>query len=968
MTLIHGFELLREQDIPEINTHARIFRHARTGLELISMENEEENKAFGIAFTTPPADATGLPHILEHSVLCGSRKYPVKEPFIELAKGSLNTFLNAFTFPDKTVYPVASQNTQDFYNLIDVYLDSVFYPLITPETLQQEGWHYELENASDPLTYKGVVFNEMKGAYSDPDNYLSTAIQESLLPDTIYGVDSGGNPAKIPDLTYEDFKSFHETYYHPSNARVWFYGDDDPDERLRLIDDFIQEFGFLPVNAEIKPQPRFSEPRRIEIPFNMGEEEKGKIAVSWLLIENTEAEARMGLSILEEMLVGTPASPLRKALIDSGLGEDLTPSRIEDHVREIFFTTGMTGVNLEDTGKVEALILDTLKQLAETGFEMDMVEAAINTVEFQLREQNTGRFPRGLALMLGSLSTWVYGQDPLSPLAFEAPLASIKARLNAGEHVFADLVRRYFVDNPHRTTVIMLPDDGALVRDEEAEKSRLEAVRARLNQDDLQGIVENTLKLRELQEMPDSPENLAKLPVLALDDLDRQNKAIPLETLALQGTTVLYHDLFTNGITYLDIGFNLRALPQEYLPYVSLFSRALVEIGTESENFVKLAQRIGRETGGIDPVIFNSSVMGSKQSVSWLFLRGKSTVAQTGELFNILRDVLLTVKLDSPERFRQMVMEEKAGKESELIPRGHIVVHTLLRSHFTEDGWVDEQMGGVNYLHFLRGLAEAVEKDWPSVLQKLETMRAILLDRSVMIANVTLDADNWAKVQPQLEGFLGAIPAGAGALAAWTPAFTSANQGLTIPAKVNYVGKGANLYDLGYQLHGSVSVINKFLGTTYLWEKIRVQGGAYGGFSVFDRHSGVFDFLSYRDPNLLGTLTNYDGTASFLRELELPPDELTKSIIGTIGDMDDYLLPDAKGYTSMVRYLIGDSDERRQKLRDEVLSTTADHFKAFGDTLAALNERGQVVVLGSAEAINDANAKQPDFLKVSKVL
>ncbi len=968
MTIIHGFELVREQDIPEINTRARIFRHVRTGAELISMENKDENKTFGITFTTPPEDSTGLPHILEHSVLCGSRKYPVKEPFIELAKGSLNTFLNAMTFSDKTTYPVASQNLQDFYNLVDVYLDSVFYPLITPETLQQEGWHYELESVDDPLIYKGVVFNEMKGAYSSPDNVLATETQKSLFPDNLYGVDAGGDPRVIPELTYEDFKSFHETYYHPSNARIWFYGDDNPEERLRLVDEFIQEFDRLDVNPVLPPQPRFTEPRRIEVPYDPGEDTRGMVTVNWLLVENIDSETKLALTILEHMLIGTPASPLRMALIDSGLGEDLAGGGTDDQVREMYFSTGLKGINVADVDKIEALILDTLKQLAQSGFEQDMIEAAINTVEFRLREYNTGGFPRGLAMMIASLSTWLYGNDPLAPLAFEAPLASIKARLNAGEHVFAELVQQYFVDNPHRTTVVLTPDNEVRLRQEAEEKDRLAAVRARMNPNDLQEIVAITHKLKELQEKPDSPEDLAKIPVLKLEDLDRENKRIPLEKIDLHGTPVLYHDLFTNGIAYVDVGFNLRALPQEYLPYVSLFSRALLEIGTETENFVKLSQRIGRKTGGIRPQTLTSSVVGSPESAAWLFMRGKGTMAQTGDLLDILRDVLLTVKLDNRERFRQMVLEEKAGEEAGLIPQGHLVVHTRLRSQFTEAAWVDEQMGGINYLYFLRELVEAIDNDWSAVAEKLETVRRILVNRATMLVNVTLDAANWSKFQPQLDRFFASLPSGSGDLAVWQPQLTRIHEGLTIPAQVNYVAKGANLYDLGYKLHGSVMAINNFLGTSYLWEKIRVQGGAYGGFSVFDRHSGVFDFISYRDPNLLKTIANYDGTAKFLRELDIHADEVVKSIIGTIGDMDTYQLPDAKGYTSMTRYLIGDSEERRQQLREEVLGTTAAHFRSFSDALAALNDNAQVVVLGSQEAINSANAERDNFLKVSKVL
>ncbi len=964
----HGFTLVREQNIPEINTRARIWRHDRTGAELISMENDDENKVFGITFATPTSDSTGLPHILEHSVLCGSRKYPVKDPFVQLAKGSLHTFLNAFTFPDKTCYPVASQNLQDFYNLIDVYLDAVFYPRITPEILQQEGWHYELEAADAPLTYKGVVFNEMKGAYSSPDNLLGRFSERSLFPDTIYGNDSGGDPREIPNLTYEAFKRFHETYYHPSNARIWFYGDDDPDERLRLIDAFISAFDAAPVKVEIPLQPRFDAPRSLRVPFDPGDQPKGMVTVNWLLTENSSPETALALSILAYILVGTPASPLRKALIDSGLGEDLAGGGLDDQVREMYFSTGLKGINPADADKVEALIMDTLRALARDGIEADMVEAALNTVEFRLREFNTGGFPRGLAMMISALSTWLYNADPLAPLAFEAPLAAIKARLAAGERYFEDMIARLLLDNPHRTTVLLEPEPGLAEKLEAEERARLDAARAAMTPDELARIAADTERLRLLQETPDTPEALATIPMLRLEDLDKTNKLIPLTEEDAGGLPVLYHDLFTNGIVYVDLGMNLRALPQQYLPYVGLFSRALLEIGTETEDYVTLSRRIGRKTGGIRPASFASSVVGRPETAAWLFLRGKGTMAQTADLLDILRDVLLTVKFDNRERFHQMLLEEKAGEESGLVPAGHRVVHARLRAQFTEADWAAEQMGGISYLFFLRELAEKVEKDWPSVVETLEAMRRHLLNRTTMLCNVTLDADNWARFQPQLAAFAAALPAGPGGLTVWTPDGGPRNEGLTIPAQVNYVAKGANLYDLGYTLHGSALVITSYLGTSYLWEKIRVQGGAYGGFAVFDRHSGVFDFLSYRDPNLLGTLDNYDGAARFLRELELSQDELTKGIIGTIGSMDAYQLPDAKGYTSMVRHLTGVTDEDRQRIRDEVLSTTAAHFRQFGEVLAEVSQAGRVVVMGSKDAIEAANAQRGGFLQVTKVL
>lgn len=979
MTFTHGFELIEERAIPEMNSTARYYRHGKTGAELLSISNDDENKVFGINFRTPPGDSTGVPHIMEHSVLCGSQKYPLKEPFVELIKGSLKTFLNAFTFPDKTCYPVASQNTQDFYNLIDVYMDAVLHPLLPEHTLQQEGWHYELDNLDAPLAYKGVVFNEMKGAYSSPDNVLGRYSQQVLFPDNTYGVDSGGDPTVMPNLTYAQFKTFHATFYHPSNARIFFYGDDDPEERLRLMDGYLREFERREVRSEIALQERFSEPKRVVMPYAVGEDEarKGRMTVNWMLTQTGgDPETRLGLIILSYILIGTPASPLRKALIDSGLGEDLAGGGLDDDLLQAIFSTGMKGIQAGQDGQqpgadaVENLILQTLEELASEGIDPAMIEAAMNTTEFRLRENNTGAFPRGIVLMLRSLGSWLYGANPIAPLAFEQPLSEIKRKVAQGKF-FEELIRRYFLENPHRVTLILQPDSELQARQEAEERQKLEQIRQGMSAEELNQIVENTRELKRRQEAPDSPEALASIPSLKLSDLDRQIKIIPLDLQEAAGAPVLYHDLFTNGIVYLDLGLNLHALPQQYIPYLSLFGRVLFEMGTEKEDFVRLSQRIGRTTGGIYATSYTSTPQIGKGSLAWLFLRGKATLEHTQDLLDILRDVLLTVRLDNRERFRQMVLEEKADMEAGLVPSGHRVVNTRLRAIFDEAGWLAEKMGGVSYLFFLRKLAERVDQDWASVQADLEAMRSLLVNRGGMLLNVTLDSASFERIRPQMESFLDEIPAAPTDFPDWEREPAEGFEGLTIPAQVNYVGKGANLYDLGYEYHASAAVINNYLRTTWLWEKIRVQGGAYGGFCLFDRRSGVFTFLSYRDPNLLKTLENYDAAAAFLLNLDesrLSPEELTKSIIGVIGEMDAYQLPDAKGFTSMVRYLAGDTDEDRQQRREEVLATTAADFKRFGEVLMGVKGHGKVVVLGSAEAIEKANQQRGGWLKVSKVL
>ncbi|MDF1514602.1 MAG: insulinase family protein, partial [Anaerolineae bacterium] len=903
-----GFKLLKEEIIPELNTTAKLYRHVKSGAELFSLENDDENKVFGITFRTPPEDSTGLPHIMEHSVLNGSQKYPVKEPFMELVKGSLQTFLNAFTYPDKTCYPIASTNLQDFYNLTDVYLDAVFHPRISPETMAQEAWHYELETLDGPLSFRGVVFNEMKGAFSSPDSLISRYSEQSLFPENAYRFESGGDPVDIPNLTYEQFKRFHQTYYHPSNARIFFYGDDDPDARLRLLDQVLGEYEAQPVDSVIPLHPQIGEHRRIHKPYPAGDEGgegKAMITVNWLLPANTDPTLALGLNVLSHILVGMPASPLRKALIDSGLGEDVIGGGIDDSLRQLYFSSGLKGVLPGNTGEVEKLIFGTLTQLAQEGIDPDTIAASMNTIEFNLREQNTGRYPRGLFVMLQALVTWLYDGDPFASIAFEKPLGEIKAGLVENPGYFENLIQQYLLDNTHRTTVVLDPDPEMQQRLDAEERARLAEIKAGMNEEQLEQIMEQAKRLKAMQEAPDSPEALATIPSLTLNDLDKSPKQVPTEESVSHGARVLYHDLFTNGLVYLDVGFDLHTLPQELLPYAKLFGLALLEIGTETEDFVKLTQRIGRQTGGISATTFTSAVTNHPQAAAWSFLRCKSTIEQVDDLLAILHDIILTVKLDNPARFSQMLLETKAQEEAGVIPMGHRVVATRLRARFNEAYWAAEQMSGIDYLFTIRKLIAEIQEDWPSVLKKLQAVRDKLVNRNAMLCNVTLDNANWCLVAPKVDAFFASLPATGVAPATWTPPYLTSPEGLTIPAQVNYVGKGADLFKLGYTSQGSTEVIAHYLRSTWLHERVRAQGGAYGAFCVFDHHSGVFAFLSYRDPNVLGTLQAYDETSTYLRHIQLADDELVKGIIGAIGTMDAYQLPDAKGYSAMARVLVG---------------------------------------------------------------
>ena len=614
----HGFTLLTEQHLHEVDGTARLWRHEATGAQLLSINNSDENKCFGVNFRTPPADSTGVAHILEHSVLCGSDKYPVKEPFVELMKGSLQTFLNAFTFPDKTCYPIASCNLRDFYNLIDVYIDAVFHPRIDEDIFRQEGWHVEAETPDGPWSYKGVVYNEMKGVYSSPDSVLAEQSQQALFPDTLYSLDSGGNPENIPDLTYEAFYDFHSRYYHPSNARFFFWGDDLEDERLRLTAAALEGYTARPVNSDVPLQPRLETPRQIEVAYAASKGEKRALfTVNWLLGERGDVHQALLMEMLEHILEGLPGSPLRKALIASGLGEDTTGCGLETDLRQMYYSTGLKGVAPRDVQQAELLIFDTLAQLAEEGIPRSAVEAAVNSVEFAYRENNSGRFPRGLSAMVQSLTTWLYDGDPLAPLAWEAPLNALKARIEAGEPVFEQAIKDWFLNNEHRATVVLLPDTKLGKAREDAEKARVDAVQAAADAEARARMVEETTRLMEAQSAPDSPEALATIPALGIEDLPRENALLPRAVAELP-ETFLTHELPTQGIAYATLLLPLANVPDRLVPLLPLFARSLTETGTAKRDFTELGALMAAKTGGLGAETLVGLVRGSRKTFGYL--------------------------------------------------------------------------------------------------------------------------------------------------------------------------------------------------------------------------------------------------------------------------------------------------------------------------------------------------------------
>ena len=1009
-----AYEVVEKDVVSEYGAYCTLYRHKKSGAELLSVATDDDNKVFGITFRTPPEDSTGVPHILEHSVLCGSRKFKTKDPFVQLLQGSLQTFLNAFTYPDRTCYVVASQNTKDFYNLIQVYTDAVYHPraISDPNVHAQEGWHLELENKEDPLTYKGVVYNEMKGVYSSPDSLLMRASQRSIFPDTTYGVDSGGDPRVIPDLSFEQFAEFHSRFYHPANSRIYFSGDDDVYTRLEMMDEYLREFDESPISKEkskITWQPKkYTEPKK-ELdyyPAGPDQPQTHMVMVNWLLNDKPMSNyEELTLGVLDHLLMGTTSSILRKNLQESGLGDAVTGGGLSDELLQATFSVGLKGVQPEKTAEVEKLILDTLEKVAKEGFEEDDIASSLNTIEFQMREFNTGSFPKGLSFMLGSMSKWLYENSPTDGLKFEEPLAKLKQEIKAnGSKVFQDMLKTLIVENTHRTTVELAPSKTLEEEMLKEESDRLAEIKNKLSEDEIEEIIRKTQELKALQAAEDPPEARATIPSLELSDLKREVTEFPIEITedeAGTGIKVARHELAsTSGIAYASLAVDMSTLPLEDVALIPLLTKIMTQTGAGEYDPVALARRIGTHTGGVDVSLLTSAVHKNgvdesicndgENMVMKLLVQGKATSEKIDELFSIFKLILTDARLDSQSRVIELLKETRSRMESQVQGSGHAMMNTRMKARYRVAGYIDEMMRGLTYLENTKALLKQAEEDWPSLLARLEKIRATLLNedtcRRGMLMSVTGEKAVLDAIKPSLQSFLKDLPGKADgkeiadfynephpwvaeAKKLMAEKAPLVDEGFVVPTQVSYVGKSGRLYENGERIPGSAAVVARFLRNGYLWDHVRVMGGAYGGFCVFSPFSGIISFLSYRDPNLHKTIDVYDAAADALMEaadaMENDPQALATAIIGTIGDMDGALSPDQKGYTAFQRWLINESPEYRQRYRDEILDTKPEDFRDFARRLKSMKDPSVAVV--SSKAAFEAAAKAGKKMTLKEV-
>ncbi|AOY76399.1 insulinase family protein [Clostridium formicaceticum] len=953
----NGFKLTQEKEIKEMKAIGRVFKHEKSGAQLLYIQNDDDNKVFSITFRTPPTDSTGLPHILEHAVLCGSKNFPAKDPFVELAKGSLNTFLNAMTFSDKTMYPIASRNDKDFLNLMHVYLDAVFYPNIynKPEILMQEGWHYELENIEDEVTYKGVVYNEMKGAFSSPEQVLFRKMQESLFPDTTYRYDSGGDPEVIPNLTQEDFLNFHSKLYHPSNSYIYLYGDGDIMEHLKFINEsYLKDFDKIQIDSKINLQTPYEEPKtsivEYSISANEKEENKTFLSLNFVVGKSTNPELHLAFDILTYLLLETPAAPLKKALLEANLGKDVFGSY--DHsIFQPVLSVVVKNANEEDQDKFEQLVFDTLKQLVEKGIDKKLIEAAINIYEFKLREGDYGRYPKGLIYCMKSMESWLYDADPMLHLGYEDVLKKIKTALTTD--YFERLIEAHILNNSHRSLLMVKPKKGLAQEKEEEVKQKLAAYKARLTKDEMHQLVENTLILKKYQEAPNDVKDLEKIPLLSLKDIEPKVDKLPLVEKAEQGIPILLHPMFTNEIAYVNLLFDTTTVPQQLIPYASLLSFILGKVSTEKYNYEDLSNEINIYTGGID---FNIEAYSLKNDDGEYFpklmVRSSALVKQLPKLFEILGELIENTKFSEVKRLKEIISEVKSRLEMNILQDGHIVAARRVTSYFSPIGKYKELCTGIDFYQFIAELEGAFDNKAQEIESNLAKVAKIIFNKENLLVSLTIEEKDYKSFQEPFASLVKHIGEEKLEKQQYQFDYSAKNEGLLTSSKVQYVAKAYNFQKLGHGYTGHLQVLKTIISLNYLWNKVRVLGGAYGAMAGFSRNGNLY-FTSYRDPNLDKTLKIYDEAYKYLDEFSADEREMTKYVIGTISKMDAPLTPSMKGQEATAYYISQITEDDLQRERDEVLRIKSEDIKKLSKLIKEVMEQNYFCVLGNEGKIKE---------------
>lgn len=950
---LQAYEILEKRPIKDLNSEGIILRHKKSGARIAVISNDDDNKVFYIGFRTPPEDSTGVAHIIEHTVLCGSDKYPVKDPFVELVKGSLNTFLNAMTYPEKTIYPIASCNDKDFQNLMSVYMDAVFHPNIYKyqEIFKQEGWHYELESEDAPVTINGVVYNEMKGAFSSPDDVLSRQIMTSLFPNTTYANVSGGDPLHIPELTYEEYLDFHRRYYHPCNSYIYLYGDMDVAEKLAWMDEeYLSKYEAIELDSEIKLQKTFEKPVEVTHKYSISstESEENNTYLSYNTVVETALDEKLYLAfdILDYALVSAPGAPLKQALIDAGIGSEITGG-YDSGTLQPTFSIIAKNTNPEEKEHFLTVIRETLEGLVKNGLNKKSLLAGINSSEFRYREADFGHFPKGLLYGIQCLDSWLY--DDMRPFLHLEALDTyrfLKEQVNTD--YFEQLIQKYLLDNKHASVVIIEPEKGLNAKNEAVLEKKLAEYKAGLSEEEIKKLVENTRHLKEYQETPSLKEDLEKIPMLARSDMKKEAALFYNTELSVKEVPVIHHDIFSNGIIYLTMLFDIAHIPAEDIPYLGVLKAVLGYVDTKNYSYADFSNEVNIHTGGIGSTIGVYPSVKEKDDYKVKFeVRTKALYDKLPEAVSLMEEMLFTSKLCDEKRLYEIIAELKSRLQVSISSAGHSVASTRAMTYFSKAAAYKDT---ITFYEVLCDLEAHFEERKEALIAKLKELTEAIFTRENLLVSVTCEKEGLSIATAELEKFIPMLFETAKTTKKAEIIPVQKNEGFMDASQVMYVARAGNFRAHGFEYHGALRILKVIMEYDYLWINIRVKGGAYGCMNGYMKNGDTY-FVSYRDPNLEKTNEIYDGIPAYIEQFTADERDMTKYIIGTISDMDIPMNPSTKGDRSMAAYLQNISYEEIQKERDQVIHATQEDIRNLKDMIASVLDEKNLCVIGNEETL-----------------
>ena len=958
---LQAYEVQKEEDLKGIKAKGYLLRHRKSGARVVYIENDDNNKVFSIGFRTPPSDSTGVPHIMEHSVLCGSRNFPAKDPFVELVKGSLNTFLNAMTYPDKTVYPVASCNDQDFQNLMHVYMDAVFYPNIYEheEIFRQEGWSYQLDSAEDKLKYNGVVYNEMKGAFSSPEGVLDRVILNTLFPDTSYANESGGDPEVIPELTYEQFLDFHRKYYHPSNSYIYLYGDMDIEEKLHWLDqEYLGKYDREPVDSRIRFQEPFAEMQEKVIPYSIASEESEEdntyLSYNKVVGTSLDKELYLAFQILDYALLSAPGAPLKKALTDAGIGKDIMGS-YDNGIYQPIFSVIAKNANEEQKEEFIQVIEDVLRASVKNGIDTKAIEAGINYYEFRYREADFGNYPKGLMYGLQMMDSWLYDEEkPFIHIEALDTFEFLKKQIGTG--YYEELIQKYLLDNPHGAIVIVTPEKGRTARMEAELEEKLQKYKESLTAEEVEAFVQKTQALEAYQSEPESEENLEKIPVLKREDISREIEPIINEEMTLAGVPVIFHEIETNGIGYVDVLFDMSLVEEQDLPYVGILQSVLGIIDTKRYDYGTLFNEINVNTGGIGTSLelYNDVTNIREKAFKATFeIKGKALYGKLPVAFDMMREILMESKLNDGKRIREILAMLKSRLLMKFQSSGHVTAVLRAQSYASPAAKLKDMTNGIAFYETVSYIEEHFEEEKEKLSEKLIDLSKKLFCGDNMMLSYTAAREGLEGLEEMVEKLKNSLHTRtAEEDKRCVIHCEKKNEGFKTASKVQYVAKAGNFIDQGVAYTGALQILKVIMSYDYLWQNIRVKGGAYGCMSNFNR-IGEGYFVSYRDPNLKRTLDVYDGVVDYLNNFTVSERDMTKYIIGTMSGIDQPMTPASKGERSMNLYMNKVSAEMIREERNQILDAGQDDIRALYKVAEAVLRADQMCVIGGEDKIEE---------------